>query len=106
MIEQYRVFKKNHPDAILLLRNGDFYETYEEDAERVADIVGTTLTRHRDGYLLTMFPHVRLDVYLPKLVRGTWKRIGVIDKLEKPATGDKPSPVEKKRETATQLELW
>ena len=84
VMKQYNDFKKLHPDAVLLFRKGDFYETYEEDAETAAHILGITLTtRSDDGTKMAGFPHHALDIYLPKLVRAG-KRIAICDPLEDP----------------------
>lgn len=84
VMKQYNDFKKLHPDAVLLFRKGDFYETYEEDAETAAHILGITLTtRSDDGTKMAGFPHHALDIYLPKLVRAG-KRIAICDTLEDP----------------------
>lgn len=84
VMKQYNDFKKLHPDAVLLFRKGDFYETYEEDAETAAHILGIVLTtRNTDGTKMAGFPHHALDIYLPKLVRAG-KRIAICDPLEDP----------------------
>lgn len=67
----YRDMKGKHPDAILLYRVGDFYETYCEDAATCAEILGITLTTRREpSYRMAGFPKYALDIYLPKLVRA------------------------------------
>ena len=71
MMRQYYDLKKKYPEAILLFRCGDFYETYEDDAEKIARTLGITLTRRNDdGTRMAGFPHHALDTYLPKLVRA------------------------------------
>ena len=71
---QYLEMKKKHPDAILLFRVGDFYETFSDDAIVASEILGITLTRRANGKSqsveLAGFPHHALDSYLPKLVRA------------------------------------
>ena len=67
--EQYAEMKKSHPDAVLLFRIGDFYEAQAEDAEKVSDVLGLTVSR-RGNTKLCGFPHQALDQYLPKLVRA------------------------------------
>ncbi|MDR2816223.1 MAG: hypothetical protein LBB62_05925, partial [Proteiniphilum sp.] len=71
MMKQYIEIKKQHPDAILLFRVGDFYETFSDDAIAAAEILGITLTRRANGSAqfveLAGFPHHALDTYLPKL---------------------------------------
>ena len=77
--KQYREFKKKYPDAIILFRTGDFYETYCEDAETCSNILGTIVTSRK--YRLTGFPHYALDTYLPKLIRAG-KRVAICEKQE------------------------
>ena len=87
LMRQYSEIKKKHPDAILLFRVGDFYETFSEDAIIASGILGITLTRRANGaaqYVeLAGFPHHALDTYLPKLVRAG-KRVAICDQLEDP----------------------
>ena len=87
MMMQYIEIKKKHPDAILLFRVGDFYETFSDDAIEAAEILGITLTRRANGAAqfveLAGFPHHALDTYLPKLVRAG-KRVAICDQLEDP----------------------
>lgn len=66
--ESYSKFKEKHPDAVLLVRNGDFYEVYDEDAEIVSDICSTYISAN-DGLKFTAFPFHKLDTYLPKIIR-------------------------------------
>jgi len=84
---QYVEIKKKHPDAILLFRVGDFYETFSDDAIIASEILGITLTRRANGAAqfveLAGFPHHALDTYLPKLVRAG-KRVAICDQLEDP----------------------
>ena len=87
-MQQFFSFKAEHPDAILLFRCGDFYETYCEDAVDASRILGITLTRRNNtaGKKTTEmagFPHHALDTYLPKLVRAG-RRVAVCDQLEDP----------------------
>lgn len=86
-MKQYNAIKRKHPDAILLFRVGDFYETFSEDAIKAADILGITLTRRANGaasYVeLAGFPHHALDTYLPKLVRAG-QRVAICEQLEDP----------------------
>ena len=74
LMKQYYAVKAKHPDAVLLFRVGDFYETFGEDAIRAANILGITLTKRANGAAssveLAGFPHHALDNYLPKLVQG------------------------------------
>ncbi len=86
-MQQYYRIKDQHPDAILLFRCGDFYETFAEDAVATAEILGITLTRRGNGSAsfveLAGFPHHALDNYLPKLVRAG-RRVAICDQLEDP----------------------
>jgi DNA mismatch repair protein MutS len=87
LMKQYIEMKHKHPDAILLFRVGDFYETFSEDAIAASEILGITLTRRANGaaqYVeLAGFPHHALDSYLPKLVRAG-KRVAICEQLEDP----------------------
>jgi len=87
LMKQYLEMKQKHPDAILLFRVGDFYETFSEDAVRTSEILGITLTRRANGaasYVeLAGFPHHALDTYLPKLVRAGM-RVAICEQLEDP----------------------
>ncbi len=86
-MKQYNSIKGKHPDAILLFRVGDFYETFSEDAIKASEILGITLTKRANGSAssieLAGFPHHALDTYLPKLVRAG-QRVAVCDQLEDP----------------------
>ena len=87
LMKQYLEIKSKHPDAILLFRVGDFYETFSDDAVAAAEILGITLTRRANGaaqyVALAGFPYHALDTYLPKLVRAG-KRVAICDQLEDP----------------------
>ena len=90
MMRQFYNFKHEHPDALLLFRCGDFYETYADDAVEAAKILGITLTRRSNGKNangaateMAGFPHHALDTYLPKLIRAG-KRVAICDQLEDP----------------------
>ena len=87
LMKQYAEMKKKHPDAILLFRVGDFYETFSEDAIDSSRILGITLTRRANGKAqsveLAGFPHHALDTYLPKLVRAG-RRVAICEQLEDP----------------------
>lgn len=87
LMKQYYSIKEQHPDAVLLFRVGDFYETFAEDAVRASEILGITLTRRANGaasYVeLAGFPHHALDTYLPKLVRAGL-RVAICEQLEAP----------------------
>ena len=90
IIKQYNDLKQKHPDALLLFRCGDFYETYKEDAVKVSNILGITLTKHskrmdEEGKPLKMAgcPYHALDTYLPTLIRAG-ERVAICDQLESP----------------------
>ena len=87
LMKQYNNIKAKHPDAILLFRVGDFYETFEEDAVKTSSILGITLTKRANGAAafidLAGFPHHALDTYLPKLVRAG-QRVAICEQLEDP----------------------
>ena len=89
LMKQYNQVKAKHPDAVLLFRVGDFYETFSDDAIRASEILGITLTRRANGaasYVeLAGFPHHALDTYLPKLVRAGL-RVAICEQLEDPKT--------------------
>ena len=87
MMKQYFELKAKHPDAIMLFRCGDFYETYSEDAVAASEILGITLTKRANGQSKSVemagFPHHALDTYLPKLIRAG-RRVAICDQLEDP----------------------
>jgi len=87
LMKQYYAIKTKHPDAILLFRVGDFYETFGEDAIRTSEILGITLTRRANGSAsfveLAGFPYHALDTYLPRLVRAG-QRVAICEQLEDP----------------------
>ncbi len=87
LMKQFNSIKNQHPDAILLFRVGDFYETFGEDAIRTSNILGITLTRRANGaasYVeLAGFPHHAIDTYLPRLVRAG-QRVAICEQLEDP----------------------
>lgn len=90
IMKRYTSMKEQHPDALLLFRCGDFYETYKEDAVKASNILGITLTKHskrmdEEGKPLKMagFPYYALDTYLPKLIRAG-ERVGICEQLEMP----------------------
>lgn len=87
LMKQYFEMKQKHPDAVLLFRVGDFYETFSDDAITASEILGITLTKRANGYAsdveLAGFPHHALDTYLPKLVRAG-KRVAICEQLEDP----------------------
>jgi len=87
LMKQYYAIKKQHPDALLLFRMGDFYETFGEDAIKMANILGITLTKRGNGAAsfieLAGFPHHSLDLYLPKLI-SAGQRVAICEQLEDP----------------------
>ena len=87
LMKQYNQIKEQYPDAVLLFRVGDFYETFSDDAILTSEILGITLTRRANGVAqyveLAGFPHHALDIYLPKLVRHGI-RVAICDQLEDP----------------------
>lgn len=90
MMKQFYDLKKKHPEAIMLFRCGDFYETYADDAVTASEILGITLTKRSNGRdangtatFMAGFPHHALDTYLPKLIRAG-KRVAICDQLEDP----------------------
>lgn len=87
-IVQYHMMKMRHPDAVLLFRCGDFYETFADDAIALSEILGITLTRRPNQYRtgtieLTGFPNHALDTYLPKIVRAG-KRVAICEQIDEP----------------------
>jgi DNA mismatch repair protein MutS len=92
MMKQFLDLKAKHPDAVMLFRCGDFYETYSTDAIVAAEILGITLTKRANGKEKTIemagFPYHALDTYLPKLIRAG-KRVAICDQLEDPKTTKK-----------------
>ena len=86
-MKQYIEMKQKHPDAVLLFRVGDFYESFSEYAITASEILGITLTRRANGVAqhveLAGFPHHAIDTYLPKLVRAG-KRVAICEQLEDP----------------------
>ena len=90
-MEQYYAMKAKHPDAILLYRVGDFYETFAADAIQTSNVLGIVLTKRNNGgndIELAGFPYHSLDAYLPKLVRAGF-RVAICEQLEKPSKGKK-----------------
>jgi DNA mismatch repair protein MutS len=86
LMKQYNQIKARHPQALLLFRVGDFYETFGEDAIKASKILGIVLTKRRNGSShieLAGFPHHSMDTYLPKLVRAG-QRVAICDQLEDP----------------------
>ena len=92
LMKQYYNIKSKHPEAILLFRMGDFYETFGDDAIKTADILGITLTRRSNGAAqhveLAGFPYHALNTYLPRLVRAG-QRVAICEQLEDPKLAKK-----------------
>lgn len=112
LLMQYEAMKKKHPDAVVLFRVGDFYETFHDDARIISETLGLTLTSRADKTPLAGFPHHALDAYLPKLVRAG-KRVAICEQLEEPKLtkqtvkrGATPQPAtEPKAPASTQAEF-
>ncbi|MEO0000961.1 MAG: mismatch repair protein MutS, partial [Bacteroidota bacterium] len=89
LMQQHRAIKQKYPDAVLLFRVGDFYETFGEDAVRASQVLGITLTKRNNGAAASLelagFPHHALDSYLHKLVKAGF-RVAICDQLEDPKT--------------------
>lgn len=87
MMQQHRAIKQKYPDAILLFRVGDFYETFGQDAVVASQVLGITLTKRNNGAAASLdlagFPHHALDTYLHKLVKAG-HRVAICDQLEDP----------------------
>ena len=87
LMKQYNAIKAKHPDAVLLFRVGDFYETFKSDAIIASQVLGIVLTKRKNGKAshieLAGFPHHSLNTYLPKLVRAGY-RVAICDQLEDP----------------------
>ena len=101
MLKQFYDLKAKHPDAVLLFRCGDFYETYAKDAEKASQILGITLTKSsktkdKEGKPLAMagFPYHALDTYLPKLIRAG-QRVAICDQIEAPKQKNERLVIEK-----------
>lgn len=103
LFKQFTDLKKKHRDALLLFRQGDFYECYEEDAVKAAEVLSLTEVRNsKDNIKFTGFPHHALDSYLPRLVRAGL-RVAICDALEAPAPakrGRKPKKAAQPAEAA------
>ncbi len=90
-LKEYKEIKKMHPDSIILLRCGDFYETYGQDAVDASSILGITLTyRNNSKEKMAGFPHHALDTYLPKLVRAG-RKVAICEQLTPPKPKKKSS---------------
>ena len=84
MIETFKMLKEKHSDVLILFRVGDFYESYFEDAKKVSEVLGVTLTENeKDDIFITSFPTQSLDTYLPKLIRAGM-RVAICDDISEP----------------------
>ena len=84
MIETFKMLKEKHSDVLILFRVGDFYESYFEDAKKVSEVLGVTLTENeKDDIFITSFPTQSLDTYLPKLIRAVL-RVAICDDISEP----------------------
>lgn len=84
MIETFKMLKEKHSDALILFRVGDFYESYFEDAKKVSEVLGVTLTENeKDDIFIASFPTQSLDTYLPKLIRAGI-RVAICDDISEP----------------------
>ena len=84
MIETFKMLKEKHSDVLILFRVGDFYESYFEDAKKVSEVLGVTLTENeKDDIFITSFPTQSLDTYLPKLIR-VGLRVAICDDISEP----------------------
>ena len=84
MIETFKMLKEKHSDVLILFRVGDFYESYFEDAKKVSEVLGITLTENeKDDIFITSFPTQSLDTYLPKLIRAGI-RVAICDDISEP----------------------
>lgn len=106
MMRQFFSLKAKHPDALMLFRCGDFYETYCDDAIEASRILGITLTKRNNGASvgseMAGFPHHALDTYLPKLIRAG-KRVAICDQLEDPK---KKREAIKGKKGLTEMDKW
>ena len=84
MIETFKMLKEKHPDAVILFRVGDFYESFFDDAKKVSEVLGVTLTENKkNDIFITSFPTQALDTYLPKLIRAGL-RVAICDDISEP----------------------
>ena len=84
MVETFKMLKEKHPDAVILFRVGDFYESFFDDAKKVSEVLGVTLTENKkNDIFITSFPTQSLDTYLPKLIRAGL-RVAICDDISEP----------------------
>lgn len=91
LLAQYNALKEKHPDTKILIRVGDFYETYQDDAKDLSKTLGIVLTKRNDGVNMVGFPYHALDTYLPKLIRAGY-RVAINEQLELPKTNEDVVP--------------
>lgn len=91
LLAQYNALKEKYPDTKILLRVGDFYETYQDDAKDLSKTLGIVLTKRNDGVNMVGFPYHALDTYLPKLIRAGY-RVAINDQLEMPKAKEEVAP--------------
>lgn len=91
LLAQYNALKEKHPDIKILIRVGDFYETYQDDAKDLSKTLGIVLTKRNDGVNMVGFPYHALDTYLPKLIRAGY-RVAINEQLELPKTNEDVVP--------------
>ena len=104
MIETFKMLKEKHSDALILFRVGDFYESYFEDAKKVSEVLGVTLTENeKDDIFITSFPTQSLDTYLPKLIRAGL-RVAICDDISEPIKLKKRGSNETTQESEPQVE--
>ena len=104
MIETFKMLKEKHSDVLILFRVGDFYESYFEDAKKVSEVLGVTLTENeKDDIFITSFPTQSLDTYLPKLIRAGI-RVAICDDISEPVKLKKRGSNETTEDSEPQVE--
>ena len=104
MIETFKMLKEKHSDVLILFRVGDFYESYFEDAKKVSEVLGVTLTENeKDDIFITSFPTQSLDTYLPKLIRAGL-RVAICDDISEPVKLKKRGSNETTEDSEPQVE--
>lgn len=98
----FEELKAKHPDAVLLFRSRDFYESYKEDADRMANVLGLDVSERDGGIHVASFPKTALDTYLPKLVRSG-VRVGICDELPRKGVSEMDTPVENEQRPARRM---
>lgn len=98
----FEELKAKHSDAVLLFRCRDFYESYKEDADRMANVLGLDVSERDGGIHVASFPKTALDTYLPKLVRSG-VRVGICDELPRKGVSEMDTPVENEQRPARRM---